>query len=292
MAPPGVLGLGKRNACEVPLDDDHTITYQMSVTRGRPGTGSGAGGANTDPVPLKRNGSGWFDRFRPVQDPSNDFLIDRDEQRRSKGPNGYTGIKVIAMQDAAVTSSPLSIPLSPSPRTRCMTNLPDAGATGGRYMTLDELATAALEELLACRRDIHTLLSPRGRFWAVESDPTSPAGWASRTFGIVLTDAPPLTVVDVLPRGPAQRAGLRRGQAMLTINGQPTGHLRRVHATARLDWQHGAVNLLTVRAPGRESMNLKLQSDPPCGRSAPVRLQLRDRSALGRRAVIPATRAS
>ena len=30
-------GLGKRNACEVPLDDNHTITYQMSVSRGRPG---------------------------------------------------------------------------------------------------------------------------------------------------------------------------------------------------------------------------------------------------------------
>ncbi len=33
------------------------------------------------------------------------------------------------------------------------------------YLGLDELATAALEELLAQRRDGHTFLSPRGRFW-------------------------------------------------------------------------------------------------------------------------------
>jgi C-terminal processing protease CtpA/Prc len=129
------------------------------------------------------------------------------------------------------------------------------------HVTLDELATAALEELLAGRRDVHTILSPRGRFWAVESDHTSLAGWASRTFGMVLTDTPPLTVADVLPQGPAQRAGLRRGQAVLAINRQPTAHLRRVQATARLDWQHGAVNVLTVATPGEESIDLELQSD-------------------------------
>jgi C-terminal processing protease CtpA/Prc len=129
------------------------------------------------------------------------------------------------------------------------------------FVTLDELVTAALEELLARRRDVHTLLFPRGRFWAVEADPTSPAGWANRSFGMVLTDKPPLTVADVLPSGPAQRAGLRRGHEVLAINGQPTGHLRRVQANARLDWQAGAVNVLSVRAPGRESIDRELQSN-------------------------------
>jgi hypothetical protein len=129
------------------------------------------------------------------------------------------------------------------------------------HVTLDELATRALDEVLDRRRDVHTLLCPRGRFWAVESDPTSPAGWASRTFGMVLTDTPPLTVADVLPQGPAQRAGVRRGQAVLAINGQPTAHLRGLHAIARLDWQPGAVNMLTVCAPGGESTSLELRSD-------------------------------
>jgi C-terminal processing protease CtpA/Prc len=128
-------------------------------------------------------------------------------------------------------------------------------------MSLDDLATAALDELLARRRDVHTLLCPRGRFWGVEPDPASPAGWANRTFGIVLTDALPLTVIDVLPDGPAQRAGVRRGQAVLTINGQPTAHLRGLQATARLDWQPGAVNRLAVQAPGAESIGLELRSE-------------------------------
>lgn len=128
-------------------------------------------------------------------------------------------------------------------------------------MSLDDLTTAALEELLARRRDGHTGLVPRGRFWGVEPNPTSPAGWASRTFGMVLTDTPPLTVADVVPQGPAQRAGLRRGQAVVAINGQPAAHLRQLQAAARLDWQPGAVTRLSVRAPGRESVDVELRSD-------------------------------
>jgi len=129
------------------------------------------------------------------------------------------------------------------------------------HVSLDDLATAALEELLARRRDVHTILCPRGRFWCVEPDPASPAQWASRTFGVVLTDSPPLTVSDVLPQGPAQRAGLRRGQAVLTINRHPTAHLRGLQATARLDWQPGALNRLNVRAPGKAPIDLDLRSD-------------------------------
>jgi phenylpropionate dioxygenase-like ring-hydroxylating dioxygenase large terminal subunit len=103
MAPPGVLGLGKRNACEVPLDDHHTITYQMSVARGRPG-GNGPN-QQMNPIPMQPKGTGWFDRWQPIVQPDNDFLIDREAQRTNKGSVGFTGINGIAMQDAAVTSS-------------------------------------------------------------------------------------------------------------------------------------------------------------------------------------------
>src|ERR1700704_2031945 len=102
MAPPGVLGLGKRNACEVPMDDNHTITYQMSVGRGRPGVGPSQ---NVNPIQFRPTTSDWYGRFQPIVQPSNDFLIDREAQRRNEGTAGFTGIQGIAMQDAAVTSS-------------------------------------------------------------------------------------------------------------------------------------------------------------------------------------------
>lgn len=70
-------------------------------------------------------------------------------------------------------------------------------------VSLDELATAALEEPLARRRDGHTHPVPGSRFWSVEPDPTSPAGWANRTFGAVLTDTPPLAIAESFA-GPMQ----------------------------------------------------------------------------------------
>jgi carboxyl-terminal processing protease len=126
----------------------------------------------------------------------------------------------------------------------------------------DELATAALTELLNRRGDVHTvLLVPRGRFWPFEDDPKSPAGWASRSFGLTLTDTPRLTVIDILARGPAQRAGLLRGHEVLAINGHPTIHLRRPQAMAQLDWRPGTVNVLKVSAADGQSIDLELQSE-------------------------------
>jgi C-terminal processing protease CtpA/Prc len=134
--------------------------------------------------------------------------------------------------------------------------------SAGRLLSPDDLAAAALNELLTRRRDAHTvLLVPRGRFWPFEDDPNSPAGWASRSFGMALTDTPPLTVIDVLARGPAQRAGLRRGHVVVAINGEPAVHLRRPQAMALLDWRPGAVNVLSVVAQGSQTMDLELQSE-------------------------------
>jgi phenylpropionate dioxygenase-like ring-hydroxylating dioxygenase large terminal subunit len=108
MAPPGVLGLGKRNACEVPLDDEHTFTYQMSASRGRPGQGASQV-QNINPIAYEPTTTDWYGRFRPIVQPENDFLIDRSVQRRNVGASGYTGINGVAMQDAAVTTSMGSI---------------------------------------------------------------------------------------------------------------------------------------------------------------------------------------
>jgi carboxyl-terminal processing protease len=117
------------------------------------------------------------------------------------------------------------------------------------------LNAAALRELLARRRDGHTcLITPR----MSRRPPPGPRG----DLGLVLTDAPPLTVADVRPRGPAQLAGLRRGQAVLAINGQPCADLRRFEATALLDRRSGAPNRLTVRDPGGGTREVESPAAP------------------------------
>lgn len=105
-----------------------------------------------------------------------------------------------------------------------------------------ELAAAALRELLARRRDGHTHLMTPLMMERLRPDPGG-----RRDFGLVVTDTPPLTVADALPGGAAQRAGLRRGQRVLAINGRPCTELRRLEALALLDTQDGGTNAVTVR---------------------------------------------
>jgi phthalate 4,5-dioxygenase oxygenase subunit len=100
--PPGVLGIKKNNGARVPMDDHHTMSFFMSVNRGKPGSGV------TGPVVFptyKPNTSDWYGRFRFETDMSNDFQIDRALQRTGKGGGGYTGIAALLMQDAAMTTS-------------------------------------------------------------------------------------------------------------------------------------------------------------------------------------------
>jgi phthalate 4,5-dioxygenase oxygenase subunit len=98
--PPGVLGTKKGGSARVPMDDHHTMNFAMAVRPPQPNTGPT--GVFGTPLP---NTSDWYGRFRQQQNPSNDFLIDREVQRRGRGPAGYTGIQNIFMQDAAVTGS-------------------------------------------------------------------------------------------------------------------------------------------------------------------------------------------
>jgi phenylpropionate dioxygenase-like ring-hydroxylating dioxygenase large terminal subunit len=103
ISPPGVLGMGKRFAIEVPMDDYHTLIWQASVGRGRPNSGLNLSGASR--LKVLPNSTDWFGRFRTQQNIDNDFLIDRDLQRSNSGTNGYTGIEGIPPQDAAMTVS-------------------------------------------------------------------------------------------------------------------------------------------------------------------------------------------
>ena len=48
------------------------------------------------------DGSGPLEKFRPVADRTNDYLIDREKQARNED---FTGIPTIPLQDQAVTES-------------------------------------------------------------------------------------------------------------------------------------------------------------------------------------------
>jgi len=108
--PPGVLGLVKGNGARVPLDDTHTMIYFMSAGRMMPQSAKPgpSGKVQASPFAFQNalpNSTDFYGRFRMEQVPSNDFLIDRDQQRKNEGPAGYTGINGIAIQDAAMTTS-------------------------------------------------------------------------------------------------------------------------------------------------------------------------------------------
>jgi carboxyl-terminal processing protease len=114
-----------------------------------------------------------------------------------------------------------------------------------------ELAAAALRGLLDGCRDGHTHLVAAGKPRRLPSGPR-------RHVGLVLTDTPPVTVADVVPGGPAQRAGVRRGQVVLTINGHSCASLRRSETMALLDMTEGVANEVVVQAPGASTTTIHL----------------------------------
>ncbi len=101
MIPTGKLGDGIRIGAYVPMDDDHTLHWEISITPG----------ADENRPPFLNyahavpNTSGWYGRFNVEETLENDYLIDRDLQRLNKGPGGYTGIKNGRLQDCAVTET-------------------------------------------------------------------------------------------------------------------------------------------------------------------------------------------
>src|SRR5579864_6854461 len=101
--PPGVLGTKKGGSARVPMDDYHTMTFTMSSGRRLPNQQTGS--SPFFQQPMQPNTTDWFGRFRPVQQPENDYLLDREAQRSRTGFNGFTGITGVGMQDAAMTTS-------------------------------------------------------------------------------------------------------------------------------------------------------------------------------------------
>ncbi|HEV7662332.1 MAG TPA: Rieske 2Fe-2S domain-containing protein [Chloroflexota bacterium] len=104
MIPTGVLGHQVIARAWVPMDDEHTLFFNMSVNGrtvgGSPAAGAArwqfSGGEQLAPA------SDWYGRHRLVSRAENDYRIDRGVQRRLED---FTGIAGIHTQDQAVTES-------------------------------------------------------------------------------------------------------------------------------------------------------------------------------------------
>ena len=89
----------------VPMDDTHVMSFQFNWKHKTPVLSRNKMG---EPLPLLAritetlpNTTDWFGRWRPVANPDNDYLIDREAQRTIS----YTGIAGVFPQDLAVTVS-------------------------------------------------------------------------------------------------------------------------------------------------------------------------------------------
>jgi phthalate 4,5-dioxygenase len=89
----------------VPMDDTHVMSFQFNWKHKTPVLSRDKAG---EPLPLLSrttetlpNTTDWFGRWRPVANPSNDYLIDREAQHTIS----YTGIAGVFPQDSAVTVS-------------------------------------------------------------------------------------------------------------------------------------------------------------------------------------------
>jgi phenylpropionate dioxygenase-like ring-hydroxylating dioxygenase large terminal subunit len=99
MIPTGLLGDQILARAWVPIDDEHMMFVSMNATSG--GRESGAG-IRRQGMNYRPNSSDWLGRWRLTQNRDNDYLVDREKQRRKES---FTGIEGILTQDQAVTES-------------------------------------------------------------------------------------------------------------------------------------------------------------------------------------------
>jgi phenylpropionate dioxygenase-like ring-hydroxylating dioxygenase large terminal subunit len=100
MIPPGVLGHQIVARAWVPMDDEHTMFFNLSqrqprrrdVPPERPFSG----------MELQPNTTDWYGRFRLVSDGRNDYRIDRAWQRAG---GSFTGVAGVHTEDQMITES-------------------------------------------------------------------------------------------------------------------------------------------------------------------------------------------
>lgn len=101
--PTGLLGHQVLVRAWVPVDDTHTMFISMRKRAERgPRARGGADGASGWSMPYEPTTTDWYGRFRLRPNAGNDYLIDREKQRRMET---FTGIDGVHTQDQAVTES-------------------------------------------------------------------------------------------------------------------------------------------------------------------------------------------
>jgi phthalate 4,5-dioxygenase len=116
MPPQGLLGNKVTARGWVPMDDTHTMFLMASpkLRRLPPPDAQRAAAlnrANEGSAPagpwnrMQPNTSDWLGRFRLAANGTNDYMIDREKQRRNSGMDDFTGIQGIHLQDQAITES-------------------------------------------------------------------------------------------------------------------------------------------------------------------------------------------
>lgn len=103
LIPTGVLGLPGPVVMNVPMDDTHTMRYFVWSGPLASAYQAPAGKQvifRYDDTPYLPNTSDWFGRWRRERNMANDFLIDREQQRRGET---YTGLPGTETEDRAMT---------------------------------------------------------------------------------------------------------------------------------------------------------------------------------------------
>lgn len=124
-----------------------------------------------------------------------------------------------------------------------------------------QLTDAALHELAARRNDCHTQYLPP------DLAPRAAAnlrGQAKQLVGVQFSTEAPLRIVAVTPGSEAETLGLRRGQLVLAVNGQPVGDRQPAQALASVA-QHnesGQPSTFTVSEPGGAPFDVTLTPQP------------------------------
>jgi phthalate 4,5-dioxygenase len=106
----GEMGPAVKMNAYVPMDDDHTLQWEIYYNTDGPSRPLRAAPINrtAEPIDSGRGGkylpqtTGWYDRFVLEQNLENDYLVDRQAQREWKS---YSGIPGTRQQDMAVTET-------------------------------------------------------------------------------------------------------------------------------------------------------------------------------------------